>query len=282
MEHLVFAICISPTGNTEKAIRKIASGMADILSGGDYFYIDITRPDARIGVYEFSENDVVIIGSPTYAGRVPNKLMPYICESVFGGGAKGVSIVTYGNRAYDDALKEMSYIMKNNEFDMIAAAAVPSEHAFSPALAEGRPNKDDLDKLYSFGTKIGQAIISGKCKSLNLPAIPGRMPDEMKYYIPKKENGDPASFLKAMPVTDESKCTGCEECRRKCTMGCYDKSLTQPEGICIKCQACIKACPNGAKKFDDEDFLSHVRFLETNYSDKVREIDFYIFPNSEE
>ena len=276
VKHMVFALGISPTGNTEKAVRYVASGIADKLSGGDYFYIDITQPDARDGVYEFGAGDIVILGCPTYAGRIPNKLMPYIKESIYGSGAIGISLVTYGNRAYDDALKEMAYIMQNNDFEMLAALAVPAEHAFSSMLAEGRPNNEDLDNLYSFGIKIGETIKSGKYKTLNLPAIPGRMPEEMKYYVPKKENGEAASFLKAMPITDESKCTGCGECRRKCTMGCYDNSLTQPEGICIKCQGCIKACPNGAKRFDDADFLSHVGFLEKNYSNVVREIEFFV------
>ena len=36
-------------------------------------------------------------------------------------------------------------------------------------------------------------------------------------------------------------------------------------GICIKCHACIKACPAGAKYFDDEAFLSHVEMLKQNY-----------------
>ena len=40
----------------------------------------------------------------------------------------------------------------------------------------------------------------------------------------------------------------------------------QVTGICIKCQACIKKCPTGAKYFDDPAFLSHVAMLEENYT----------------
>jgi ferredoxin len=36
-------------------------------------------------------------------------------------------------------------------------------------------------------------------------------------------------------------------------------------GTCIKCQACVKRCPRGAKYFDDPAFLSHRAMLEKNY-----------------
>lgn len=272
----VFALFISPTHNTEDASRAVARGIARKVSGGDFFSIDITSPEAREGVYEFGEDDVVVIGCPTYAGRLPNKLMPFFEEAVFGQGALGVSLVTYGNRAYDDSLKELSDIMLTNDFTLVSAVAVPSEHAFVPELATGRPNEDDITALIKFGEKIGESIAQGKAKGMNIEDIPGRPYEEMKYYVPKKEDGEPASFLKAMPVTDKDKCTGCKACRQVCPMDCYKDSLWEPSGICIKCQGCIKACPVGAKHFENEDFESHKRYLKENYSNKESDIEFYI------
>mgnify|MGYP000976639738 FL=1 len=37
------------------------------------------------------------------------------------------------------------------------------------------------------------------------------------------------------------------------------------KGICIKCCACIKKCPNQAKYFDDPDYLHHKEELEINF-----------------
>ena len=37
-------------------------------------------------------------------------------------------------------------------------------------------------------------------------------------------------------------------------------------GICIKCQACIRRCPQDAKYFDDKDFLSHVDMVRDNFT----------------
>nr|WP_243152274.1 4Fe-4S binding protein [Pseudoflavonifractor sp. 524-17] len=83
------------------------------------------------------------------------------------------------------------------------------------------------------------------------------------YYTPLKEDGTPARFLKAKPLTDGARCAGCGLCSAVCPMGSISRSdFTQVTGVCIKCQACIRACPAGAKYFDDPDFLSHVTMLE--------------------
>ena len=45
----------------------------------------------------------------------------------------------------------------------------------------------------------------------------------------------------------------------------FEQSLTCA-GLCIKCHACMKICPTGAKYLDDPAFLSHVAMLEQNYT----------------
>ena len=86
------------------------------------------------------------------------------------------------------------------------------------------------------------------------------------YYIPLGEDGQPAKFLKAKPQTDLDKCDHCGKCAAVCPMGSIDpKNTDEVPGICIKCQACIKYCPKGAKYFDDPRFLSHKAMLEKNY-----------------
>lgn len=261
----VYAVFISPTGNTKKAVRAIASGLAEVVSGGDFYSIDITPRDLRRGVLEFGPGDIVILGTPVYAGRVPNKLLPYLTEAVYGDGALGIPVVTYGNRAFDDALKELACVMYNNGMDIIGARAVVGEHAFTSRLAPGRPNEEDLAELREYGKKIGQKLKKDSISYIDVATLPGRDEDAFEYYVPKKENGEPASFLKAMVKTDTEKCTGCAACREICPMGCLDNSLTEPEGICIKCHGCVHACPEGAKYFDNEDLRSHIRMLEKNF-----------------
>ena len=40
----------------------------------------------------------------------------------------------------------------------------------------------------------------------------------------------------------------------------------QVTGICIKCCACVKGCPTGAKYFDDAGYLYHKSELEEVYA----------------
>lgn len=262
----VFALYFSPTGNTMAVARAIAKGVAKVVSGNDYFGIDITSVDSRRSVYDFGPDDIVILAMPTYAGRIPNKIAPYIEASIYGDNAIAIPVVTYGNRSFDDSLKELATIMSENGMSLCGAAAVPSQHAFSEKIATQRPNEEDLKALEAYGESLGHEIIKGNFDRVKLSEVPGRDMDDSAYYVPLKEDGTAASFLKAYPVTDDTKCEQCGECRYACPMDCFKDSITEPEGVCIKCMACVEVCPNKAKTFVDEEYLSHVKMLEANYA----------------
>ncbi len=73
--------------------------------------IDFTLPKTREKSVSFSKNDIVIVGVPVYAGRVPKVLLKYL-NSIKGKGALAVAVVVYGNRNYDDALIELRDILE--------------------------------------------------------------------------------------------------------------------------------------------------------------------------
>lgn len=70
--------------------------------------MDFTLPEHRQGEYAFAAGDLVFLGTPVYAGRVPNKIMPYVRDNFTGNEAYAVPIVVFGNRNFDDALVELS------------------------------------------------------------------------------------------------------------------------------------------------------------------------------
>ncbi len=271
----IFVLCFSPTQNTAKCVKALARGLSSVLTGGDFFTIDVTYKDARRGVYDFGPDDIVIAGMPVYAGRIPNKIAPFVSDSVFGNASLAIPVVTYGNRAYDDALKELATILYNNDFDIIGAVAALGEHAFTDKLATGRPNDDDLLNIKNYGVRIGEALLNGRHKFINISSLPGRELSVSEYYVPLKKDGTDAKFLKACVETDASLCTSCNACREICPMDNYKNSLTVPEGTCIKCQGCIHVCPVHAKHFTDEDFLSHREMLEENFKDVTGTIEFF-------
>ena len=273
-----WCVCFSPTGSTEKAVRAVAEGKSiHIPANRGYEYIDANRPKVRSLAYNFSSEDFVVLGTPTYAGRVPNRIMPFFRDNIKGNQTKAVIVVTYGNRSYDDCLMEMILMAEANGFLVTGAAAVPCEHAFAPALATGRPDFEDLQKLHELGNMAGKQLNNDVFLRRNI--ISGNNPVG-PYYVPKKPNGEPAKFLKAKPVTDTEKCIRCGFCWENCVMESIEQGVPENvSGVCIKCQRCVKKCPKGAKYFDDEDFIQHKQMLEENFASKDegsrKEIEIY-------
>ena len=279
----VLAVFFSPAGSTKTVSERIASHMADFLCV-PCESIDFTLPSGRKehSRYDFSPEDLVVLGVPTYAGRIPNKILPFVQEMFRGNNTPAVSVVTYGNRNFDSSLTELVQEMGNNGFNVFAAGAWVCRHVFSRTIAAGRPDENDFRKMDAFAkesarrlTDAYEGLPEGAPPMLRTPAIRGGEP-VAPYYIPKGEDGQPAKFLKAKPKTDPDKCSRCGICAKVCPMGSVSAvDFTEVQGICIKCQACILQCPEGAKYFDDAAFLSHVRMLEKNFTNP-REPEWYL------
>lgn len=64
---------------------------------------------------------------------------------------------------------------------------------------------------------------------------------------------------------------------RLCPMGSIDPAdVSNVAGKCIKCCACVKKCPTGAKYFDHEGYLYHQHELEAQYARPAENEVFYI------
>ena len=84
--HLVY---YSATGNTQTVARAIGEALAQGLNAA-LCEVDFTLPAARQAVQTFGPGDLVVAATPVYAGRVPNKMLPYVQEKLVGGGALAV------------------------------------------------------------------------------------------------------------------------------------------------------------------------------------------------
>lgn len=271
-EYKIKTLFFSPTGNTEKAVTKIARELSDCFNCVTEA-VNFTLPEERNKQWSFDERTIVVFGVPVYAGRVPNKILPFIKENIEGGKALAVPVVTFGNRSYDDALSELRDLLEEAGFRTIAGAAVVGRHPFSDVLAAGRPDEDDLSRLEVFSKEICLKITG--CGDHSPVKVKGASP-ATEYYRPKGISGEATNFLKAKPKTDMKKCTDCGLCARSCPMGSIDGSdVSRVSGICIKCHACVTLCPVGAKYFDDPAFLSHAAMLDKEYSRRA-ENEFFI------
>jgi heterodisulfide reductase subunit A-like polyferredoxin len=149
----------------------------------------------------------------------------------------------------------------------LAAGAFAAEHSFSTTLGKGRPDAADMKCAVDFAKNIAQKIRAAKdAASLSEPAIPGTPHPYRGYYQPRDRKGNPIDIRKVKPVTGDV-CNDCKLCAGICTMGAIDRNnVREVPGVCIKCCACVKRCPRGAKYFTDAQYLYHQHELEAQYA----------------
>lgn len=272
----VFAVYFSCTGTTKKIVTHVAEKLSMALNIS-MEEIDFTTYEARKKNLVFNKGDLIVIGLPVYAGRLPNLILPYI-KNIIGNEALAIPIVLYGNRNYDDALMELKMELEGNRFHLISAGAFIGEHSFSKILAAGRPNLEDLkkaDKLSEESVKIIINLLnSDKLLNKNL-VVKGNMILH-PYYTPRDRKGNPIDIRKVKPKTKEN-CINCGKCISMCPMGAIDTRIPAlVSGVCIKCCACIKGCPQQAKYFDDDGYIYHMHELEEQYRDQYREPEIFL------
>lgn len=261
----VTAVYFSGTGTTKTAVTRIARVMAEKLNAA-YAEFSYTLPAARESELRFSADDLVVFGSPVYAGRVPNVLLPYLREKVKGGGALAVPVVLFGNRNFDDGLIELRNVLTDDGFRCIAAGGFVGEHSFSRTLGAGRPDAADLAEMDAFAAAAAEKAAALDAAPEEPVSVRGETPIR-PYYTPRDRQGTPINILKVKPKTDLAKCTACGLCAAICPMGSIDPDdPAAVTGICIKCCACVKGCPTGAKYYDDAGYLYHQHELEEGYA----------------
>jgi len=257
----VWAVYFSPTGTTQKVVTEIADLIAKKLNAERKDF-DFTLPKARTGIMRFSEDDFVVFGTPVYAGRVPNVLLKYL-ETVKGSGTASAPVVLFGNRHYDDALIELRDILEKNGFHTAAAAAFIGEHSFSDILARGRPDEADMTIACDFAEKIAAKLqVIADISTVAPIHVEGVPHPYGGYYQPRDRRGNPVDIRKVKPLTNAD-CSDCKICAEVCPMGSIShENVREYTGICIKCGACSKKCPENAKYYDDAKYLYHKHELE--------------------
>jgi len=272
MDNKINAMYFSATDTTKKVVAGIAEKISESLGKKiPVNAIDFTLPEVRKEPVSFTKEDVVIVGVPVYAGRVPNILLNYL-NSITGNGALAIPVVVYGNRNYDDALIELKDILELKGFKVIAGGAFIGEHSFSRTLAKDRPDEKDMAIVSDFATQIYTKLTT-QANNQSI-GVNGNTPYR-KYYMPKNKDGSPVDIRKVTPKTN-SNCTDCKICVAICPMGSIDhEDVSKLNGICIKCGACIKKCPTQAKYYDNDDYLRHKYELEIDFASR-REPELFV------
>ena len=128
----------SPTGGTRRVMRALITGTP--REGFAIRDFEFTLPEER-RKRRFTEEDAVVLCAPVYYGRIPTPLQTKLPFE--GNGARALAVVSYGNRAYEDALREWRDVLERHGFKVVGGAAFIAQHSNIPTLAAGRPDERD-------------------------------------------------------------------------------------------------------------------------------------------
>lgn len=243
-------ICFSPTHGTRNLLEAITFGMSPQPTG----LIDLTLPTSTPTKNREVVADLVLIGVPVYAGRVPLVAVERL-QKLSAKGVPAVLVAVYGNRGYGDALLELNDIAVKCGFKPVAAGAFIAEHSFSTAeypIATARPDAADLLKAKQFGAEVAKRLTAGKITAIKVPG-----------NFPYKEGMGSQGIS---PETDKSICIDCKKCVYVCpTHAISEEDVTITDvSKCILCNACIKVCPVAARQGKHPFFATLANKLSTN------------------
>ncbi len=176
-----------------------------------------------------------------YRGRVPALIHGWL-RAIQGQNTPAVCVVVYGNRAYENALLELTDFAAQSGCIPLAGAAYIGEHCFSHAsapVAQGRPDADDTAHAQDFGRKIRE-----KLRSIDDVS---RAP---RVAVPRTRSYGGVTELWSLDFSAvDHSCVQYGSCAKLCPVSAIaanDSSLIDQEK-CITCCACVKGCPNNAR-----------------------------------
>lgn len=252
MDKKITGVYFSPSGRSKNVLD-----IAMLEFSGDKEYIDLFKKE-ELGNHTYDKEDMVIINLPVFAGRIPNVAKEKL-NNIKGDNTLAIAMVSYGNRDYDDALLELTDLLKEQGFTIVGAGAFITRHSIFPEVAKNRPDDNDNKIIKDFINKCKNKINN---RRFNEITVKGNRPYKESKLIP------------LMPTGDEN-CIECGECVEICPKDAI--SIEEPRKTdkekCINCTACIYTCPNGSRGYHSPMYkVANAKFKFDNRKRKEPEI----------
>jgi len=152
-------------------------------------------------------------------------------------------LLTYGGVNSANALHQTQQLFSRRGFLLLSAALLPAAHTYNQKiihLAENLPDEQELWQVQTFILQSLQKLQNGIKEELKLPNPFNPVPFRAQHFL--------ASTAAALPKQELDLCTKCTVCKAVCPMGAIREDLTIIRSQCIRCMACVKNCPNSARK----------------------------------
>lgn len=246
-------VVFSATGNTLSVVRIICEAW-----GSCEELFDLSSP--RLKAKAFSLDDCVLVACPVYGGRIPTVVRERLQLLQFNG-ARVMTVVTYGNRAYEDALLELNDVVTDQGGSVFSSAAIVASHSIVSQLAAGRPNALDKQNIAAFVRFAKQTLQRG---DNHVVKVPGNRPYRSWTKSP------------VAPIVT-GQCVHCGLCVRQCPVQAIDPkdpSKTDPN-VCIMCMRCVRICSQGAKSLPAPVQQATENML-SKFMGVVRENEFFV------
>ncbi len=220
-------VYFSPTGSTKRIVQILGKAWEEAAE------TDVTPYSAQDEQYAFSNDETVIFGVPSFGGRVPALAAERLAK-ITGDDTPAVAVVAFGNRAYDDTLRELAAILKQQGFRVIAAVAAVAEHSIARQYGALRPDEYDAAELTSYARHL-----AALCADAPEVGFDQDAPYREYGSVPLKPHAGKA-------------CTQCGACASHCPAGAIPREHPEQteEARCISCMGCISVCPQKARSLN--------------------------------
>lgn len=223
--HTWLKAVFSPTGGCRAIADAIATDMPAVRE------VDLTFP---VAAQQVGAEVPLLAVVPVYAGRVPEPALERLA-ALKGQGGPAVAVVVYGNRAYEDALLELSEALTAGGYRVVGAAAFIAEHSVIRSIAAARPDAADRQVAVDFGRAVLSKLAQPE-ENWTTPEVPGNPQYRERSKMP------------VTPITNDD-CGHCGSCASMCPVEAIpmDDPQTTDAEKCILCMRCVEICPQEAR-----------------------------------
>lgn len=245
-------VYFSPAGTTATVAKEISEEAK--RQGKKVVKLDLSSQDPDLeskamALKNIGENDILFIGSPTYANHPVPPIIDFLNDLPDESRAMAAAFTTYGVVSSGVTLADMADILTKKGMRVLGGIKVVAAHSMlwqaEAPVGQGRPDDKDLAEVRRFAATV--------LKNAAQATPPTLQPEALDYQNEAaREHAGKASLeaLKPMLLPMEihaENCIQCGVCAASCPTGNISLDFLPLFGDnCVLCFNCVRLCEAGA------------------------------------